>query len=199
METSRFQGGQVRTAGSLETSNRKYVRNNRIEIERETSSFYDELFAPSRSSAMSQQKQTISPSNNRLYKSTNDFNAADNSDSPNQRRRNGSPQRNLRRDLSQDSDLESASFTSRSPKGKRREMFQLKNVTNTGVKSGSSTKSNLERAKSTDTITSLPVSAMNNKNTNINNNNNRIDAPLSDEEESPPPMAKPISRKVSFI
>lgn len=46
-QTLRFNTGQVRQAGSLETSGRKIVRNSRVEIERESTSMYDDLFKKS--------------------------------------------------------------------------------------------------------------------------------------------------------
>lgn len=45
---SHSQIGQVRMAGSLETSNRRVNRNHLIEIDRESTSLYDELFPESR-------------------------------------------------------------------------------------------------------------------------------------------------------
>jgi hypothetical protein len=61
-QTLRFNTGQVRQAGSLETSGRKIVRNSRVEIERESTSMYDDLFKKS-----TRPRTTARPTNNQSF------------------------------------------------------------------------------------------------------------------------------------
>lgn len=207
METARFQGGQVRMAGSLETSGRQYARNKRIEIERETSSFYDELFAPTPSSAAANQQQKqqnnksksnqISPSNNRLYKSTNDFNADTSSDELNRSIDRGSPQRrmpnNFRREPSRDSDLESSSYW----KNRRGSPLKNNNIKLTNLTKSSKPLSN--RTNSNELITSRSVTDHNTaRNRSPDRSTTRNSSPVqprSDDEDNRS-RRKSISKRV---
>lgn len=191
-------------AGSLETSGRQYARNKRIEIERETSSFYDELFAPTPSSAAANQQQKqqtknkISPSNNRLYKSTHDFHADTSSDEMSRSiDRRSSPRRvpnNLRREPSRDSDLESSGFR------KNRHPSPRKNFNFTNETRTSKTLSN--RTNSSDLITARSTNDYNKAaNRSPDRSTTRNSSPVlqrSDDEDNRS-RRKSISKRVQLI